>query len=632
MFFPNNILTVNDESFSAHSASAILEPHVLSANTELCQYLDEYATADNECPEFAVGIYGNWGMGKSFFIREWLKHRHISHCYLSLFGISTTDAIEQAIFKNEHPFLSSPKLKMSMDILSIFSKNSQFTKEFSPLVAGLHDDLKKLVNNLTEHVATSPSTSCSRPLLIFDDVERTSLPYPILFGYLSMLLQCRGYKIVLLYNQGKLADIYEKQTNALNEDKALSQTFQDLFQKAVGIEFPFNGDAEDALRTIFSQHPELLNVQLFTEILKQTGNNLRRVKQALWQFKHRWPSRADILFSAKQKQAIFSIYLAVACTFSNPKSEQISHFAEPLLLDSKHNDLNFYDQYGSILPADFKCPLSPHLMAVLVKWNTPQKELLRQIDSYIETINKENPAWRTLMNAHFSSKDQLYKAIDTVRSRLKSTEPLEIGELLHIDGLADRLKEDLYISHDTTCEIHQHVDNKLQELFDKNPENLIFLTEADLNHLFWGGYAISVTNHIQSLHDHYQALLQAKRADKLTSELSAPSPNLEYIRDLILQKKPPLSAPLCERNTRNFIRLLSQWDACAENTMFVEFFMKEMHHQQLEVKPFISNILSQIKPPSDQGFARGRYLLMKNQLTQTLVFHCTKYSSDTDEE
>ena len=78
------------------------KPHILISNKELSQYLVNYAAADKECPEFAVGIYGDWGIGKTFFIQEWLEYHSINHCYLSLFGISSTDDIEKAIFKTEH--------------------------------------------------------------------------------------------------------------------------------------------------------------------------------------------------------------------------------------------------------------------------------------------------------------------------------------------------------------------------------------------------------------------------------------------------------------------------------------------------------------------------------------------------
>lgn len=100
------------------------EPHILTVNKELSQYLDNYVVADKECPEFAVGIYGDWGIGKTFFIQEWLEYHSISHCYLSLFGISSTDDIEKAIFKTEHPVLSSPALQATLEVASVLTQNN----------------------------------------------------------------------------------------------------------------------------------------------------------------------------------------------------------------------------------------------------------------------------------------------------------------------------------------------------------------------------------------------------------------------------------------------------------------------------------------------------------------------------
>lgn len=596
-------------------SSSMPRPHVFSANQELFQYLEDYTAADKECPEFAVGIYGDWGIGKTFFIREWLRHRPISHCYLSLFGISSIDSIEEAIFKTEHPILSSPAMKTSLEVVSVFSKN-QIAQKFPSLFASLNDEFKKLSNNLRQQSNGEPCSSVNHPLLVFDDVERTSLPYPILFGYLSTLLQCRGYKIVLLYNRDKLANICDKQLEALNKDNTFYQSFSDLLQKAVGIEFAFQGDFEDALQSIFTHHPELLDPRLFKSIVKTTGNNLRQVKQALWQFKYRWPAadQLSVQLSPEQKRSIFSLYLAAHCAYPQLSSDQISSFVTRLSINKSQN---FYDQYATVISSDFDCPLSPDLLTALVRSDMSRDELRKQINSFL-AAQEDKPAWRTLMDCHFISKNQLDTAVATVFSRLESAIRLEVGELLHIDGLADILKKHFYITEGANHKIHVLVDGRLQRLFDEDPENLILLTEAELDFTPWGGYALPNTERIRALRKQYQDLLQAQHTADLTKELSSPSPNFSRIRDLIQKRKPPLSQKLCEQNTKHFVRLLSDWDAYANNTTFAEFFLKEMYRQQLDAQAFLDNILKQITPPSDPGFALGRFRLMKNHLTSTL--------------
>lgn len=597
-------------------SSSTPKPHVFSANQELFQYLEDYAIADKECPEFAVGIYGDWGIGKTFFIQEWLKHRSIKHCYLSLFGISSIDSIEEAIFKTEHPILSSPAMKVSLEAASIFSKN-QIAHKFPKLLVTLTDEVKKLSNNLQQQSEGETPSSASLPLLVFDDVERTSLPYPLLFGYLSTLLQCRGYKIVLLYNRDKLANICDKQLEELNKDNTFFQSFSDLLQKAVGIEFAFQCDFEDALQTIFSQHLELLDPKLFKSIVRTTGNNLRQVKQALWQFKYRWPTadQLSVKFSPEQKRSVFSLYLAAHCARPQLSSDQIQDFVKRLTV-SKNS--NFYDQYVADIPQNFDCPLSPVLITTLLDSDTPRVDLCRQINDFLLTAQEDTPAWRTLMNCHFISKEDLDKAVATVFSRLKSTDPLEVGELLHVDGLADTLKDHFYITEAKRVEIHQLVDSRLQRVFNENPEELTLLTNADLNFASWKGYALPNTERIRNLRDRYRNLLQAQHTADLTKELSSASPDFDQIRDLIQQKKPPLSQALCEQNIKNFVHLLSQWDVCAENTTFAEFFLKEMHHQNLDAKTFFNHILDQISQPSKPGFALGRFCLMKKHLQSTL--------------
>lgn len=590
------------------------QPHVFSANQELFQYLEDYTAADNECPEFAVGIYGDWGIGKTFFIREWLKYRHLSHCYLSLFGISSIDSIEEDIFKTEHPVLSSPAIKASLEVASVFSKN-QIAQKFPKLLATLTGEVKKLTNNLQQSSEGVPSPSCARPLLVFDDIERTSLPYPILFGYLSTLLQCRGYKIVLLYNRDKLANICDKQLKALNNDNTFFQSFNDLLQKAVGIEFAFQGDFEDALQAIFAHHPELLpkNLAFYRNIVEKTGNNLRQVKQALWRFKYRWPS--EVQLTQEQKQTVFTLYLAASCEFPLLLSKDISPFVQQIAIKDKYN---FYDKYVSVIPTGFDCPLSPYLMTALICPDTPRDELSKQIKAFLHTAKQGIPAWRTLMDYNFITKERFDKAVANIILQLKTSQTQAVGELLHIAELADRLKDAQYITEETSSELLCLTDSKLNLLFTKNPENLAFLASTTPNLLTWEGYSISFTEHVKTLYQKYNNLLLEKRADHLTEALSAPTVNFELIRDSILQRELPLSQKLCDSNINNFVRLLSQPDTSTENARFAVFFMKEMQRQQLDAKTYFSNVLDQIQPPKDDRFALARYLLMKKTLTNAL--------------
>lgn len=590
------------------------EPHILTVNKELSQYLDNYVVADKECPEFAVGIYGDWGIGKTFFIQEWLEYHSISHCYLSLFGISSTDDIEKAIFKTEHPVLSSPALQATLEVASVLTQNNGLSEKFPPLLNALNGELQKLNDNIPQYAENlSKKNNSSRPLLVFDDIERTSLPYQLLFGYLSMLLQSRHYKIILLYNRDKLANIYEEQQKDLDTNNTLHQSFHDLLQKAVGVELSFKGDFEDALETIFAQQPKLLNSKLFKEILSKNGNNLRQVKQALWRFKYRWPN--DIQLSEKRHLSVFSLYLAATCTFPDLPFKKISRFATPL---SVNKDPCFYDQYDTVIPTDFDCPLSPDLMASLVCLDMPRDKLRQAIRDFLQAAAVDTPAWRTLMDYNHITRAQFDKAFAEINSRLKSPEPQEVGELLHIAELADHLKKAQYITEATSSELLCLTDSKLALLFTNNPENLAFLATTPPNLLTWGGYGISLTEHVQSLHQKYNNLLLEKRADRMTEALSAPSVNFELIRDSILQRELPLSQKLCDRNVSNFIQLLSQPDASAENTRFAVFFMKEMQRQQLDAKAYFTNVLNQIQPPENDRFALARYQLMKKTLTIAL--------------
>ncbi|MCL7775710.1 KAP family NTPase, partial [Pasteurella multocida] len=82
-------------------------------NEHIEEYLDIYLTKENI--EYATVLTGEWGCGKTYFIRNYIKKKEnkkeYKFIYVSLFGLKSISSINQIIFQELHPILSRKEIK-----------------------------------------------------------------------------------------------------------------------------------------------------------------------------------------------------------------------------------------------------------------------------------------------------------------------------------------------------------------------------------------------------------------------------------------------------------------------------------------------------------------------------------------
>lgn len=80
-----------------------MTPH----NQAILSFLNDYLTMDK--PGYAVFLKGNWGCGKTYFIREWMESLKEEKdegediiaqnpVYVSLYGLSSASQIDESLF------------------------------------------------------------------------------------------------------------------------------------------------------------------------------------------------------------------------------------------------------------------------------------------------------------------------------------------------------------------------------------------------------------------------------------------------------------------------------------------------------------------------------------------------------
>ena len=107
-------------------------------NDHIIEYLDYYCELSSP-PKFAVLIKGEWGSGKTWLVEKYIKEKYkqnetyslgnspqsSANCseknpkpiYISLYGVASLSEIDDLIFSQLHPILSSKALKLGSKFL-----------------------------------------------------------------------------------------------------------------------------------------------------------------------------------------------------------------------------------------------------------------------------------------------------------------------------------------------------------------------------------------------------------------------------------------------------------------------------------------------------------------------------------
>lgn len=139
-------------------------------NRHIDEYLDYYIALEKP-PTYAILLRGNWGSGKSWFIKKYIEEREQSNfIYVSLYGITSYNEIEDIFFQQLHPVLASKGMKLAGKLLKGLIKTTikvdfdNDGKENGQISSTIPDiNLPSFLKNIDSKI------------LVFDDLERCSI-------------------------------------------------------------------------------------------------------------------------------------------------------------------------------------------------------------------------------------------------------------------------------------------------------------------------------------------------------------------------------------------------------------------------------------------------------------------------
>lgn len=417
---------------------------MIKSNDLVKEYILKYCSNEHT-PEFAIMISGEWGCGKTWFIEEEiikvLENQHRKIIYISLYGISSKSEIDEEIFRELHPILSDKRMKLAGRILKEFVKGSLKIDLYGDLKPDANIDFQIPDLELPKHLKET-----DKHILIFDDLERCSIPINELLGYLNYFVEHGKHKLIVVSNEQEL---YFRNDEEGGEKKF---SYHRVKEKLIGKTFKIEPDIDQALSKFFDQsiHNNSSPLLQFKDVIKQVYinsnyKNLRHLRQAILDFceivellEKPYKNNEELL-----KELLIEFLALTFETRSGAiKTSEIRDI-------SKNMSIIKFGQKTDIEAARFQ-----ELERKYIEFNWGGDLLPNEIWSEIfstgyydkdkinsslgnskYSIEEKTPNWRLLWNFYNLDDGQLKKLIESVEKDLQSAKFDNASTLKHVVGI-----------------------------------------------------------------------------------------------------------------------------------------------------------------------------------------------------
>lgn len=182
--------------------------------TEMNNFILNYI--ENDKTGRAIMLTGEWGSGKSYYVKNNLKpfleskkgskHKCV---IISLYGLSNVSEISKAIYME----LRSFKFKKKNEVLTTAGVAVSIVPKtvFNAMTSHIGYDMGQVSDKQLQKVYDS--INLNGKLLVFEDIERTQMNIIELLGYINNMCENDGVKVLLVTNESELLHYhFEKDT------------------------------------------------------------------------------------------------------------------------------------------------------------------------------------------------------------------------------------------------------------------------------------------------------------------------------------------------------------------------------------------------------------------------------------
>lgn len=487
-------------------------------NQHINTYLDQFLSSP---PDFAVLISGDWGSGKTYLVQRYLSQSR-RHLYVSLNGTSKPSDITDRLYFAAFPVIADKTMRafgsIARTIAGIFRVKSDLSAK----------DLLSID---------------SYDILVFDDLERSSISASELLGFINTFVEHDTKHVILIGNEVEL-------------DK--KDGYKEIREKVIGFSLTVEPDFSSALcqrySVLHTDYRDFLqaNHEALLSIIAEGGQrNIRIAKNIVGEF-------TDIFQQCKSEGIAFEEFSAMFASFYVLSyAYKIGAIARSDIRGRSDNDftaafLKHADSYvpGPLEELDNRHPNvgifstafdNEYLESKICDGFHDSVKLGRTLGDLLGRSNpKENPEWRNLWYLLQQSDEVIEESYNRMMDRFGRRDYHDAGEIFHVFGLLFRMRE-VGILKLTKAEITR---NCVKFVNDKVEDRSLPLLGDDFSDLRYGsahglGFTSLQEKGFQSATTFYKTQSNKLRSKLLLEELNlifeADQFDVDQFRSIILQ-------------------------------------------------------------------------------------------------
>ena len=432
-------------------------------NTHIIEFLENYIELSNN-PEYAVMLKGEWGCGKTWFIKNFInkiiedkKLKKNEIIYISTYGIQDIEQLEMEFVKAVHPLLNND----GFSIINTLARG----------ITSGNFDIQQSIGELAKKRLRE--TDFIKRLIIVDDLERSDLEPNVILGYLSSLIIDKGIRVIIIANE----DEY------VNKNSHLEQSYLKIREKLIAYRFEIKPNFNDAIKC-FLNEINLVDKKYFEIVFdvidKLEIKNLRVIRQALINYYY-IISKVSTEILSDCAEYIYRIFEANLVLFTQFALGEIGDNEN----NSIDNALSCYYKYNKSLKKFNEENKENDIWALMYLGKIPLNNCWKDIiingifdselinsnirdDNTITTEDEQETIYYILSNFYLLNPSKLEEVINLVEKDFEFGKYTNIGDVLHIYNLWS-----LFVREKIINKNEQQLDSWFTEIINRNKKLLI---------------------------------------------------------------------------------------------------------------------------------------------------------------
>ncbi|MDD3598149.1 P-loop NTPase fold protein [Sulfuricurvum sp.] len=459
-------------------------------NQHINEFLDYYLNLNE--PQYAVLLSGKWGSGKTHFIKQFKEENKSSYkfIHISLFGLKSKEDIhKQVIFKLFG--LENDNLAKATDFIGKFIKG----------ILNKYAGVNIALSDIPIDVALKRESN-QKVIFIFDDLERIDTGLSEVLGYINVLVEELGQRIILL----------------ANEDEIKDRLFYDTFkEKTIGKTFQIEQDFETAFETFLEKlknSKQILqaNQSDIKNIFDMAGyQNLRSLRQGLLDF-DRLMESFDEKFKTHHElmKEFIQIFFALIFEIKSGKLDiqtlrDMTMFRIGRMLNEKKSDQELttiekvFQKYN-FLSDELLLP-NENWILFFTKGILHATEISTALNRSRYFLQEQREEWVKLWHYMWLEQEEFQNSLQETYEKIAKNEYQNPVVVLHVAGILLSLSD-----REMIIDAKAKIIDDLKSYIDLNTKNWNDLEKVDYYELSWNhlglGYMSEDTEEFRLLRDY----------------------------------------------------------------------------------------------------------------------------------